>query len=314
MSCRPPACRRPVAPLRVARSQMRRIPGGRNVVTVAGAWAQSFGVVAAAAVLNRWWGYLIAFFLMGRAFALLNILGHEAAHRLLFDSKSLNDFVGRWLLAYPAVTPFGLYRRSHMAHHKDEMGPDEPDMGALLGLSDQPGFHAAQTGPRRHRDLRVEESPTPPERGYPVLLAPSGPACARHPSGHWLGGVLDRIREVVAVSAPVARSLDDRLAGTQPPAGHRRACRHAALGRSPSDHPRRLPACAGPVRDGSLQALAGTWPTTWTWAFSMAPATGASPGVGHGRLDHPGPGISELPRPVAGSGVGPARLISINLN
>jgi fatty acid desaturase len=115
------------------RSEWRRVPDGRNALTVFLAWAQSFGVVAIAAYLDRWWVYLLAFFLMGRAFALLNILGHEAAHRLLFSNRRLNDFVGRWLLAYPAFTPFDLYRRAHMAHHKDEMGPDEPDMGLYSG-------------------------------------------------------------------------------------------------------------------------------------------------------------------------------------
>jgi fatty acid desaturase len=115
------------------RSEWRLIPDRRNAVTVLMAWAQSFGVVALAAYLDRWWAYALAFLLMGRAFALLNILGHEAAHRLLFSNRRLNDFVGRWLLAYPAFTPFDVYRRVHMAHHKDEMGPDEPDMGLYSG-------------------------------------------------------------------------------------------------------------------------------------------------------------------------------------
>ena len=121
---------RPVPELRAS---LRVIPGGRNSLTVAGAWLQSFGVMAAAVAIDRWWSYVIAFFLLGRAFALLNILGHEAAHRLLFNHKRVNDFVGRWLLAYPGWTPFDVYRRSHMAHHKDEMGPDEPDMGLYSG-------------------------------------------------------------------------------------------------------------------------------------------------------------------------------------
>ncbi len=115
------------------RAELRRIPDRRNILTVAGAWLQSFGVVAAAAAIGRWWAYVIAFFLLGRAMALLNILGHEAAHRLLFNRKSVNDLVGRWMLAYPAFTPFDVYRRSHMAHHKDEMGPEEPDLGLYSG-------------------------------------------------------------------------------------------------------------------------------------------------------------------------------------
>jgi fatty acid desaturase len=126
---------RPVAPLR---AELRKIPGGRNALSVLGAWVQSFGVVAAAAAIDRWWAYLVAFFLVGRGFALLNILAHEAAHRLLFNHKRVNDFAGRWLLGYPAFQPFDLYRRSHMAHHRDEMGPDEPDLALYSGYPISP--------------------------------------------------------------------------------------------------------------------------------------------------------------------------------
>ncbi len=121
---------RPVPDLR---AELRRVPNLRNSVTVIGAWLQSFGVVAAAVLIDRWWAYVVAFFLLGRAMALLNILGHEAAHRLLFSSRRANDTVGRWLLAYPAFTPFDVYRRSHMAHHKDELGPGEPDLALYRG-------------------------------------------------------------------------------------------------------------------------------------------------------------------------------------
>lgn len=121
---------RPLPPIR---EELRRIAGRRNAVTVAGALAQSLGVAVAAAAVDRWWAYLIAVALVGRGFALLNILGHEAAHRLLFERRRANDTVGRWLLAYPALTPFDVYRRLHMAHHRDELGPDEPDQRLYAG-------------------------------------------------------------------------------------------------------------------------------------------------------------------------------------
>ncbi len=124
------AAARPVPPVREA---LRRIPSGRNALTVGLAWAQSLAVLVAAAAVDRWWVWIPAFLLAGRSFALLNILGHEGAHRLLFRSKRLNDGIGRWALAYPALVPFDLYRRSHMAHHRDELGPDEPDLGLYAG-------------------------------------------------------------------------------------------------------------------------------------------------------------------------------------
>ena len=115
------------------RADLRRIAGFRNVLTVAGAWAQVAAVVGGAVWLDTWWGWIVAFALMARSFALLAILAHEAAHRMLFNGRRSNDLVGRWLLAYPAFIPFDQYRRVHMAHHRDEMGPDEPDLGLYAG-------------------------------------------------------------------------------------------------------------------------------------------------------------------------------------
>lgn len=120
-------------PTRELRDELRRISNARSAFTVAGALAMSFGVVGAAGYLNTWWAYLAAFFLMARGHCGLNILGHEAAHRLLFSHKPTNDFVGRWLLAYPSFQALLAYRRSHFAHHRDEMGPEEPDLSLYSG-------------------------------------------------------------------------------------------------------------------------------------------------------------------------------------
>lgn len=98
-----------------------------------GALLQSVGVVAIAAYMNTWWAYVGAFVLMARGHVLLNILGHEAAHRLLFRSKGVNDFVGRWFLGYPTLQAMLTYRRAHFAHHRDELGPMEPDLGLYSG-------------------------------------------------------------------------------------------------------------------------------------------------------------------------------------
>ncbi len=120
-------------PVRELRDELRHISDVRSVLTVAGALALSFGVVVAAGIVNTWWAYLAAFVLMARGHVGLNILGHEAAHRLLFSSRPVNDFVGRWLLAYPSFQALLVYRRSHFAHHRDEMGPEEPDLSLYSG-------------------------------------------------------------------------------------------------------------------------------------------------------------------------------------
>jgi fatty acid desaturase len=119
-------------PVRALRDELRSIPNARNAVAVVATLLQSFGVVIAAAVINTWWSYLLAFFLMARGHVCLNILGHEAAHRLLFSNRRINDIVGRFLSA-SSFTAMLAYRRAHFAHHRDELGPDEPDMSLYAG-------------------------------------------------------------------------------------------------------------------------------------------------------------------------------------
>ncbi len=121
---------RPIGDLRV---ELYKVPNAANALHVVGLWLQSVGVL----VLAEWWGnpigWVLAFLLLGRSFARFAILGHEAAHRLLFTNRKLNDQIGKWLVAYPAFVPIDIYRRSHMAHHKEEFGPNEPDMMLYAG-------------------------------------------------------------------------------------------------------------------------------------------------------------------------------------
>lgn len=120
-------------PVRELRDELRRISNVRSVATVLGALFWSFGVVVAAGLVHTWWSYLLGFILLARGHVCLNILGHEAAHRLLFTNRTANDMVGRWLLAYPSFQALLAYRRSHFAHHRDELGPEEPDLALYSG-------------------------------------------------------------------------------------------------------------------------------------------------------------------------------------
>jgi fatty acid desaturase len=120
-------------PVPAVRESLRRLPNGRNALSVVSLYAQTVGVIAGAVWVNHSVAYVAAFGLIGRAHCQYNILGHEAAHRLLFSNKKANDRVGRWLLAYPSFQALDLYRRAHMAHHRDEFGPNEPDLPLYAG-------------------------------------------------------------------------------------------------------------------------------------------------------------------------------------
>ncbi len=113
------------------RDELRRIASWRNAVSVVSLYVQTGVLIWLSA--RYVWTLPLTFLLMGRAFAQFASLMHEAAHRLLFANKRANDWVGRWLLGLPAFTSTDAYRRVHMAHHRDEFGPDEPDMALYAG-------------------------------------------------------------------------------------------------------------------------------------------------------------------------------------
>jgi fatty acid desaturase len=114
------------------RAELRRIPSWRNAGSVLLLYVQA-GAVIWAAVRFGPWSWPFAFVLMGRAHAQFASLMHEAAHRLLFSNRRWNDLVGRWLLGFPSFTSTDAYRRVHMAHHRREFGPEEPDIPLYIG-------------------------------------------------------------------------------------------------------------------------------------------------------------------------------------
>lgn len=115
------------------RTELRRIDDLRNVGSVLLTWGQALVTIGVAVWIHHPLAYAAAFVLMGPAFARFAIISHEAAHKLLFSNKRWNDAVGRWLLAYPAFIPLDAYRRGHFAHHKEEFGPNEPDLNLYQG-------------------------------------------------------------------------------------------------------------------------------------------------------------------------------------
>jgi fatty acid desaturase len=110
------------------RAELRRIPSLLNAWSVLWCYGQNILILVAAVHINHIATWLIAFLLMGRMHAQFASLMHEAAHRLLFKHRGANDWVGNWLLGFPVITSTPAYRRVHMAHHREEFGPDEPDI------------------------------------------------------------------------------------------------------------------------------------------------------------------------------------------
>jgi fatty acid desaturase len=120
-------------PLGELRQALYRIPNVRNAFNVLGVWVQTAGLLVLACWVSNPLLWVLSFFLMGRGMVMFAILAHEAAHRLLFSNRKVNDFVGRWLVGAPGFVPLDAYRRGHMAHHKEEFGANEPDLALYAG-------------------------------------------------------------------------------------------------------------------------------------------------------------------------------------
>jgi fatty acid desaturase len=113
------------------RNSLRQVNSARNAISVVFAFLQAFGVlVVVNQVVERtgwWWLWGPMFVLQGRAHALFGILSHEGTHRLLFATQRWNDRVSNWIIGPISFATQEGYRRSHMAHHRDPLGPHEPD-------------------------------------------------------------------------------------------------------------------------------------------------------------------------------------------
>src|SRR3954462_10796562 len=77
------------------RGDLRRIATFRNAVTVVSVWVQIVAILALGVWLPNPFAWLAILIVLGAYHARVAILGHEAAHRLLFPNKRVNDVVGK---------------------------------------------------------------------------------------------------------------------------------------------------------------------------------------------------------------------------
>ncbi len=110
------------------RAQLREIDDRRNAWTILWVLALPVAVVWATIAIDHWLAIPAAFLVMGTNFPRFMILNHEAAHRLLFSNRWVNDLIGEKLVGLVSFGDGGsAYRLAHTQHHRDEFGPKEPD-------------------------------------------------------------------------------------------------------------------------------------------------------------------------------------------
>ena len=200
------------------RDELRTIPTARAAFAVVSLLAMTIGILVAAAWLANPFGYAAAFVLEGAMIVRFNILGHEAAHRLLFRNQRLNDG-GRPLAAglpglrrlrrLPALAhrpPRRRARPRRARHRRSTSATPSPGTRCAASWCATPsasrGGRTSRACSRRHAATRPARWPAHPRRaGW------CSRACAP-PSGRpelyllWLGPwmtvwrVLNRLRAI----------------------------------------------------------------------------------------------------------------------
>jgi len=103
----------------------------RSWLSVATNWGLVFGAMALVARWPNPLTVIAALFVIGARQLGCAVLMHEAAHRSLFASRRVNDFVGQWLCAYPVWSDLRAYRPYHLQHHPHTGTERDPDLGLI---------------------------------------------------------------------------------------------------------------------------------------------------------------------------------------
>lgn len=95
-------------------------------------WGIVFGSMALVAYAPHVLTILLALFLIGARQLGFAVMMHEASHRSLLRNRTLNDWVGNWLCAYPIWSDLNPYRPYHLQHHARTGSDEDPDLGLVL--------------------------------------------------------------------------------------------------------------------------------------------------------------------------------------
>ncbi|MEL6866792.1 MAG: fatty acid desaturase family protein, partial [Bacteroidota bacterium] len=94
--------------------------------------ARHLVLIIAAFVLVGIWpnalSIIVALFILGGQQLACAILMHDCAHRSMFVQPKWNDWVGKWLGAYPIFQDMLVYRPYHIQHHIHTGTADDPDL------------------------------------------------------------------------------------------------------------------------------------------------------------------------------------------
>ena len=115
----------------IDKTELRRISRRSDVMgawLVFHVWAVILGSIALFIAFPNPVTFIFAFLMVGSRQHGLAILMHDAAHGILFKTKALNDFAGKYLLAAAYGGDMYAYRKYHLQHHRFTQSDKDPDL------------------------------------------------------------------------------------------------------------------------------------------------------------------------------------------
>lgn len=101
-----------------------------------------WAVIAAAVsicIWVSWWFYPLALMLIANRLLALSLVCHEGLHGTLSENRQWNDFLGRYICAFPTLISFNRYRRLHLLHHSAIGGKSwDPDRHLYFNFPECP--------------------------------------------------------------------------------------------------------------------------------------------------------------------------------
>ncbi|WP_159930985.1 fatty acid desaturase [Oceanicoccus sp. KOV_DT_Chl] len=101
------------------KQRYRRPKTLRLVFDLSLSWIQAILACSVFIIYPSVWSWLICVMIIAGAQHGLSMISHEAAHRLIWpQDHRINDRIGTYLFAAPALLPFNVYRQRHFIHHR----------------------------------------------------------------------------------------------------------------------------------------------------------------------------------------------------
>lgn len=76
---------------------------------------------------------ILALFILGGKQLACSVIMHDTGHRAMFTNPRVNDWVGKWLGAYPILHDMIRYRHYHYQHHVNVGTAEDPDLALIKG-------------------------------------------------------------------------------------------------------------------------------------------------------------------------------------